>query len=126
MFDFKSHYGSPQAMLMTSEGINLYDTYFKNMKVLDEMTPEEWKKKAENAEEEFKVDPEKDSSSEQNRKQSMAGYQNMQRFIMDKKYFTPNSDIIKSPEKLKEYINDKMQNREDQSKLYWESTPMPK
>lgn len=45
---------------------------------------------------------------------------------MDKKYFTPESDIIKTPQKLKEFIQDKMQNRNDQSKLYFESTPMPK
>jgi len=70
-FEFKGHHGSPQAMLMPTEGFDTYDIYLKKMRVFDDVTPEEWKKKAENADEEFKVDPEKDSQSEQNRKQSM-------------------------------------------------------
>ena len=125
-FEFKSHYGSPQAMLMPTEGFNTYDIYLKNLKVFDDVTPEEWKKKADNADEEFKVDLEKDNQQEQNRKQSMAGYQNMRRFMMDKKYFTPESDVIKNTDKLKDFINDCMQNKDDQSRLYFESTPLPK
>ena len=70
-FEFKAHNGSPQAMLMPTEGFDTYDIYLKKSRVIDDVTPEEWKKKAENAYEEFKVDLEKDSQSEQNKKQSM-------------------------------------------------------
>lgn len=50
----------------------------------------------------------------------------MRRFMMDKKYFTPDSDVIKSSDKLKDFINDKMQNKDDQGRLFFESCPIPK
>ena len=50
----------------------------------------------------------------------------MQRFMMDKRYLTPDSDVIQSSDKLKDFINDKMQNKDDISKVFFESCPIPK
>ena len=75
---------------------------------MDDVTPEEWMKKAENAEEEYKIDPEKDSQAEQNRKETMARYQNKMKFTFDKRFFTRSGDVLNNAEKLKDFINNSM------------------
>lgn len=45
----------------------------------------------------------------------------MQRFNLDKKYFTLDENVLKDSDKLKEFIDDKMSNREDMSKVHFDS-----
>ena len=69
---------------------------------------------------------EKDSPSEINNKESMKNVYDIRRFLLEKKYFTSDGEVIQNADKLKDFINDSLENIKDVSKLHSQSIPMPK
>lgn len=72
------------------ETINAMDIYLPNLKKFDDLDIKDWISKAENSEKEFAPRPE-DDKNEANRKESLQRWYSLQRFILEKKYYSKNN-----------------------------------
>lgn len=100
---------------------NSMEMMLPKLKKFDDLTVKEWIEKAMNAETIFAPKPE-DSKQDIDKKDSLKRWYSMQRFELEKKYFTRDAGILTDGKKMSQFITDI---RNSKVPLYFECAMLP-
>lgn len=121
-YQFNEEIEGPQALLMPfGDTFNAMEVMLPKLKMFDDVPLKEWIQKAANSEQIFAPKPE-DSKNEIDKKDSLKRWYSMQRFELEKKFYTKDINILTDGSKMSQYIGDI---RKGKVPLYFESAIMP-
>lgn len=121
-FQFDAHRPGPQGLVMPfGDTLDSMKTYLPNLKTFDDVELKEWMRKAENPEKEFAVKPD-DSKSEADKKESLQRWYSVQRFIVEKKFFTSDEKLLTDADTMTEYLKGTLAGK---GQARFDSVPLP-
>ena len=105
-YNFNQKLKGPQALVMPyGETIDTMKEYLTGLTTFDDMPVQKWIEKAQNNKEEFAASLD-DDKNEVARKESLQRWFSMDRFTVEKKFYTTDMNILKESKTFVKYIND--------------------